>query len=375
MTAETAQVRYRQRSASLEPARIWAELEEIPLKFSPRAADRYVVRKIVSLSGVILLLALVPSAEAACVTTTSSTAQAIPSRYLALYRHWGAHYGVPWPILAGVGRIESDHGRNPAAYRPHHRGVLGPMQFQAGSNRAARHEFKNGDQGRGGTWALYRTASGHPPYRMDSADDEIAASAAKLVNDAGPNRRWRRALYRYNAWDVYVRWVLGKARRYGLRCGAVSARISATTVRPAISPSRVPQISRAALLGSASISLARPAAHDVAHGIADVRVLNLLDWIARRHHVHVQVIKTGHSRTIAGTHKISNHWYGRAASITAVDGRPVQAGSRAARALWRALLHAPASIRPTELGAPWVASADPRSFFERSEIHIGFDGP
>ena len=317
-----------------------------------------------------MLLAVAPSAQAACVTTASSHASAIPSRYLALYRHWGAHYGVPWPILAGVGRIESDHGRNAAAYRPHHRGVLGPMQFQAGSNRAARREFATGDQGRGGTWALYRTSSGHPPYRMDSADDEIAAAAAKLVNDAGTNRRWRRALYRYNAWDVYVRWVIHQARRYGLRCGAASPGISAMS-----SPSRVPLISRSALLASASVTLARPAAHDIASGAADVRVLNLLDWIARRHHVYVQVIKTGHSRTIAGTKRISNHWYGRAASITAVDGEPVQPGSKAAKALWRALLRAPARLRPTELGAPWVATGDPRSFLESSEIHIGFDGP
>ena len=316
-----------------------------------------------------MLLAVAPSAQAACVTTTSSHASAIPSRYLSLYRHWGARYGVPWPILAGVGRIESDHGRNPAAYRPHHRGVLGPMQFQAGSNHAARREFANGDQGRGGTWALYRTSSGHPPYRMDSADDEIAAAAAKLVSDAGPHRRWQRALYRYNAWGVYVRWVLHQARRYGLRCGSASAGISAT------SSSRVPLISRSALLASVSLTLARPAAHDIASGAADVRVLNLLDWIARRHHVYVQVIKTGHSRTISGTKRISNHWYGRAASITAVDGEPVRAGSKAAKALWRALLHAPARLRPTELGAPWVATGDSRSFLESSEIHIGFDGP
>ena len=345
-------------------------LEEISLKFHGRAADRYVVRKIVSLIGVILPLALAPSVEAACVTTASSHAAAIPSRYLTLYRHWGAHYGVPWPILAGVGGIESDHGRNAGAYRPHHRGVLGPMQFQAGSNHAALHEFSSGDQGRGGTWALYRTSSGHPPYRMDSADDEIAAAAAKLAYDAGPNRRWHRALYRYNAWNVYVRWVLHQAHRYGLRCGSASPSISASS-----STSRVALVSRSALLASASVTLARPAAYDIANGIADVRVLNLLDWIARRHHVYVQVIKTGHARRIAGTRRISNHWYGRAASITSVDGEPVRAGSRAAKELWRALLHAPARLRPTELGAPWVAAGDPRSFLESSEIHIGFDGP
>ena len=323
----------------------------------------------------IFSLAVVPAAQAACVTQASERTATIPARYLALYQQWGARYGVPWPILAGVGAVESNHGRNPAAYRPHHRGVLGPMQFQAGSDRAALRELAGGGQGHGGTWGSYRTSSGHPPYRMDSADDEIAAAAAKLAHDAGLRRRWHRALYRYNAWHVYVGWVLTRARRYGLRCGtAVPVAAIETAGSASASTSRAPRISRAALLASASVKFSPAAAGDIASGVADVRVLNLLDWIARRHRVYVQVIKTGHSRRIAGTSRISNHWYGRAASITMVDGAPVRPGSAAARALWRALLAAPADLRPTEIGAPWLAAGDPRSFREDGEIHVGYDG-
>ena len=68
---------------------------------------------------------------------------------------------------------------------PHTRGVLGPMQFQAGSNKAARRVDAAGDQGFGGTWGIWRKSSGHPPYRMDDPDDEIAAAAAKIAFDAG----------------------------------------------------------------------------------------------------------------------------------------------------------------------------------------------
>ena len=41
---------------------------------------------------------------------------------------------MPWSLLAAVGSVESQHGTDPGALIPHDRGVLGPMQFQAGSN-------------------------------------------------------------------------------------------------------------------------------------------------------------------------------------------------------------------------------------------------
>ena len=74
-----------------------------------------------------------------------------------------------------------------------------------------------------------------------------------------------------------------------------------------------------------------------------------------RHGIVVSVIKTGHARYVAGTHKESNHWFGRAATIVEVDGRPVNAGSSAAADLWKQLLTAPRAFRPDEIGAPWAA--------------------
>jgi hypothetical protein len=52
-------------------------------------------------------------------TTTTTTTQvsprgkaSIPANYLAIYQQTGQRYGVPWPILAGIGEVESDHGRS-----------------------------------------------------------------------------------------------------------------------------------------------------------------------------------------------------------------------------------------------------------------------
>ncbi|HEY1478737.1 MAG TPA: hypothetical protein VGF46_01835 [Gaiellales bacterium] len=329
---------------------------------------------------ILVALAALIGVSASNALACSSGAQAIPSSYLQLYKSWGAVTGVPWSLLAAVGSVESDHGLNPAAFVPHTRGVLGPMQFQAGSNKLARKQDSYGDQGFGGTWALWRTASGHPPYRMDDPDDEIAAAAAKLHNDAGPDDDWAQALYHYNALGAYVNLVLKRARQYRLGTCAPS---SSTTLDPPSSTTdtsspTVSSASAAGLLASSSIELTGAAAGDLRRGIVDSRLISLLGWISQTHSVAISEFKTGHGKYVAGTSKISNNWYGRAVTITAVDGLAVSPGSSGAHALWQALRTAPSAIRPSEIGAPWADPSNPR-YYSGSDalnvIHIGFDGP
>jgi hypothetical protein len=347
--------------------------------------------------GVALTLCAVApaSAHAACSTavTRASATAGIPSDYLALYQKWGSAYGVPWQLLAAVGSVESGHGRDPGAYVPHTRGVLGPMQFQAGSNKAARRVDSAGNQGFGGTWGIYRKSSGHPPYRMDDADDEIAAAAAKLAYDSDRGRLWPRALWRYNALHSYRKTVLRRAARLGMNsaCGLLVRSEQTSLARPAESSASsnsaasTPEQSNlrralgatpGRLLADNSLAFAPAAADDIAHHVADKRLVALLAWMAQRHGVVVTVIRSGHARYVAGTRKESNHWYGRAATISEVDGRAVSARSEAAAALWKELLTAPQAIRPDEIGAPWSSPANPRWFTgpgERTTLHVGFD--
>jgi hypothetical protein len=335
------------------------------------------------------------AAQAACSSSVSraSATASIPSSYLALYQKWGSAYGVPWQLLAAVGSVESRHGSDPGAYVPHTRGVLGPMQFQAGSNKAARRVDAAGNQGFGGTWGIYRKSSGHPPYRMDDPDDEIAAAAAKLAYDSDHGRRWPRALWRYNALHSYRKTVLRRAARLGMNsaCGLLAqseqARLSppAKSSAPSTAAASTPEqsnLERAlaatpeSLLSDDSLAFAPAAADDIAHHVADRRLVALLAWMAQRHGIVVTVIRTGHARYVAGTHKVSNHWYGRAATISEVDGRPVSASSDAAAALWKELQAAPEALRPDEIGAPWSSPANPRWFTgpgEGATLHVGFD--
>jgi len=119
----------------------------------------------------------------------------IPRDYLVLYREAGAAYGVPWQLLAAIGKVESDHGRNPAAYRPNEAGAQGPMQFIPSS------------------WARYRWASGSPQPDINNPRDAIFAAAAYL-RAAGAPGDLPRAVFAYNHAWWYVDMVLRQMRAY-----------------------------------------------------------------------------------------------------------------------------------------------------------------
>ena len=53
----------------------------------------------------------------------------IPPDYLVLYRDAAARFGLDWPVLAAVGRVETNHGRNRNGCDPNSAGARGPMQF------------------------------------------------------------------------------------------------------------------------------------------------------------------------------------------------------------------------------------------------------
>jgi hypothetical protein len=129
----------------------------------------------------------------------SRTARAdIPPRYLALYKQAGQRHAVPWAVLAGIGKVESDHGRSSA---PGVRSGVnrfgccaGPMQFN----------LRNGPPS---TWDTYGRGS---PYRPE---DAIPAAARLLVAN-GARVNLDRAIWNYNHSWSYVGGVKALARRY-----------------------------------------------------------------------------------------------------------------------------------------------------------------
>jgi hypothetical protein len=121
----------------------------------------------------------------------------IPPEYLRLYLQAGARYGLDWAILAGIGRVECDHGRDPDPSctqegAVNSAGAGGPMQFLAS------------------TWAQYGVdAEGDgPPDRWNPAD--AIFGAANYLRAAGAPGDYRAAIYAYNhAW-----WYVAEVQRW-----------------------------------------------------------------------------------------------------------------------------------------------------------------
>jgi hypothetical protein len=126
----------------------------------------------------------------------------IPADYLALYRSSARTCpGLSWGVLAGIGKVETNHGRSPAPGV--HEGVnsfgccAGPMQFNV----------RNGPPS---TWDRY----GRGGNVYDPADAIPAAARLLCANGARGGRDLRRAVYAYNHAWWYVADVLAFARAY-----------------------------------------------------------------------------------------------------------------------------------------------------------------
>jgi peptidoglycan DL-endopeptidase CwlO len=140
----------------------------------------------------------------------------IPANYLALFKSIGAHYRVPWVILAGIGKVESDDGRTtlPGVHSGANAfGAAGPMQIGIGG--AA-----------GDTWggAPVHSASEHVNgVAVDANGDGTAsvydpadavAGAAKYLLAHGVIDNVSGAIFAYNHLNSYVQSVLNWAGVY-----------------------------------------------------------------------------------------------------------------------------------------------------------------
>jgi hypothetical protein len=291
----------------------------------------------------------------------------IPRRYLGFYTDAAsACRGLTWQVLAAIGKIESDHGRSPA---PGVRSGVnrfgccaGPMQFN----------IRNGRPSTWDTWGTGVVAQVYDPAHA------VPAAARKLCGDAlgRPEAVGRDpcpqvlgsaalhvALKRYNNACWYVHEVVTLAGRYA-------------RAAPAPSPARDPFV-RALV---ASPRIATTTSHgcdpraDLVSGKLDLRVQSLLAVLAERHRVRLSCLRTGHSRYVKGTTRVSNHTVWRAVDIDMVDGRPVSRHSHAARtlALWLDGLQGP--LRPSEIGSPFAIGRRPYFSDEghQGHVHIGY---
>ena len=291
----------------------------------------------------------------------------IPPDYLARYvTAAGTCPALSWQVLAAIGKVESDHGRSSA---PGVRdGVnragccAGPMQFN----------LTNGPPSTWDTWGtgvrahVYNPAHAVPAAARKLCGDGLARPEA-VGRDPCPHVLGSAALHtalrRYNNACWYVHEVVTLAGRY-------------TSTAPPVSPSKDPFV-RALVRNQRITTTASRGCDprtDLASGRLDLRVQSLLAVLAERHTIRLSCLRSGHSRFVKGTTRISNHTVWRAVDIDMVDGRPVSRHSHPARslALWLDGLQGP--LRPSEIGSPFPFGRRPYFTDEghQGHVHIGY---
>jgi membrane-bound lytic murein transglycosylase B len=147
-------------------------------------------------------LAAQRAAAAAAASSGAShvNASGIPRAYLALYQEAARTCpGLPWPVLAAIGQVESGHGTNTG---PSSAGAQGPMQFLPSTFVAyAVDGDKDGDKD---IW--------------DPADAIYSAAKYLCANGAGVGpRALYNALWHYNHADWYVLMVANVAGQIARR--------------------------------------------------------------------------------------------------------------------------------------------------------------
>ena len=171
------------------------------------------------LAAAAALAVALPLALVLLVTTTSAASQAsttlaggpsvvalntIPPAFLTLYINAAQTCpGLPWAVLAGIGQVESDHGRSSAPgvrSGANYAGAEGPMQFEPA------------------TFVRYAVKAdlSAPLSPYDPADAIYTAAAMLCASGAasGTEAGIRQAVFAYNHSQAYVADVLAWAARY-----------------------------------------------------------------------------------------------------------------------------------------------------------------
>lgn len=146
----------------------------------------------------------------------SAAANSIPANYLKWFQKVGLQYNVPWPILAGIGKVESNDGRTslPGVTSGQNGfGAAGPMQIGiegasgntwGGAPVHAASQVVNGvatDENGDGVASVYEVS-------------DAIAGAAKYLVAHGVQQNPAAAIFAYNHASWYVQEVLTWASDY-----------------------------------------------------------------------------------------------------------------------------------------------------------------
>jgi hypothetical protein len=291
--------------------------------------------------------ALTPQLQVLSCKPAEEWRDAVPDEYMTAFESAAARYelgrkGV-W-ALAAVARLESNFGRG-----------MGKRQLQ-----------KYGPLGLDGTeWKTYAVDGDEDGHIRRADPDDSAATLARLIWSRGSLRA---GIFTHNQAHWYVQAVLAQAEQVKGGCELTTADWAVALPGDSAAP-----INWDNLTLSNDLEL-----RDLTTGAIDPRIVALIGAITQEHELTISALRSDHSEYTASGY-VSNHFFGRAMDIAAVDG--VSCTDTAVDApcanLARSLAYLPEPMHPTELiycfdvDGPGEAFALPDHC---DHVHAGFDG-
>jgi hypothetical protein len=270
----------------------------------------------------------------------------VPTEYLNAFEQAAARYDLGrrgvW-ALAAVARLESNFGRGMSKSELRRHGALGLV---------------------GSEWEDYAVDGDGDGriHREDPADS--AATLARMIWSEGGVRA---GLFEHNHAKWYVDAVLGEAERIEGKCKVSTVDWALALPNAVLAPINWDNLTLSNELEK----------QDLDSGAIDPRIVGLLGAITQSHQITISALRSDHSQYTTNGN-VSNHYYGRAMDIAAVDGVSCTdtAPTAPCAELARTLSLLPAPAMPTELIYCFDVDG-PGPAFARSDhcdhVHAGYD--
>jgi hypothetical protein len=290
---------------------------------------------------------LTPKLKVLTCETAKPWRKRVPADYLNAFETAAARYDLGkrgvW-ALAAVARLESDFGRGMSKGDLHRHGALGLV---------------------GEEWKEYAVdGDGDGRIRREDPADSAATLARLIWSQGGLNA----GLFEHNHAKWYVDAVLAEAERIEGKCKVGTVDWALSLPNAVLAP-----------IKWANLTLTNETQKaDLDSGAIDPRIVGLLGAITQSHQITISALRSDHSMYTAEG-GVSNHYYGRAMDIAAVDGISCTdtAPTSPCGELATTLAQLPAPAMPTELIYCYDVDG-PGPAFARSDhcdhVHAGYDG-
>jgi Transglycosylase SLT domain len=293
------------------------------------------------------LFELTPKLKVLSCNTAKAWRKKVPTVYLNAFEEAAARYDLGrrgvW-TLAAVARLESSFGRGMSKAELRRHGALGLA---------------------GNEWQRYSVdGDGDGRIRHEDPADSAATLARLIWSEGG----LRAGLFEHNHAKWYVDAVLTEAEEIEGKCKTSTVDWALSLPNAVLAP-----------INWENLSFTNESQQaDLAAGVIDPRIVGLLGAITQSHQVTISSLRSDHSMyTVSGG--VSNHYYGRAMDIAAVDGVSCTdtAPTAPCAELAITLSQLPAPAMPTELIYCFDVDG-PGPAFARSDhcdhVHAGYDG-